>query len=29
VTDGQYKLQKGASVVVVDPRGTAKQGDQT
>ncbi|MFZ2069030.1 MAG: efflux RND transporter periplasmic adaptor subunit [Xanthobacteraceae bacterium] len=29
VTDGQYKLQKGASVVVVDPRGTSKQGDQT
>jgi multidrug efflux system membrane fusion protein len=29
VTDGQYKLQKGASVVVVEPRTAAKQGNQT
>ena len=29
VTDGQYKLQTGASVVVVKPRTTAKQGNQT
>ena len=29
VTDGQYKLQKGASVIVVEPRTAAKQGNQT
>ena len=29
VTDGQYKLQTGASVVVVEPRTAAKQGNQT
>ena len=29
VTDGQYKLQKGAAVIVVEPRTAAKQGNQT
>jgi membrane fusion protein, multidrug efflux system len=29
VTDGQYKLQTGASVTIVDPHATAKQGSQS
>ncbi len=29
VTDGQYKLQKGASVTVVEPRAAGKQGNDT
>lgn len=29
VTDGQYKLQKGAAVIVVEPHTAAKQGSQT
>ena len=29
VTDGQYKLQKGASVTVVEPRAAAKRGNDT
>ena len=29
VTDGQYKLQNGAAVTIVDPHATAKQGSQS
>jgi len=29
VTDGQYKLQTGASVTIVDPHATTKQGSQS